>query len=599
MSDWFGDFLKYQENNVETDGLSTLSFTKNEPESIKNQKNPPITTIQKNQEKEKNLSKHENKEILELIKNLKDLRSREAHLKNLPLYCIFANSVIDDISNFLPTNKDDLIKIKGLGKKKIEQYGDEIIELVNNFIKNNPQHKSKEIPTTIKNKKSQKIDLPKIEKKEEIEINFIEDETTLKIKELIKNGENIFITGSAGTGKSFLLNRLKKEFNIEVTSTTGLAAVNIGGQTIHAWTGVGICNLPIDYAIKSIIKKSHLTKKIRNTKILAIDEISMLDAQTFDYINNVLKAIRSNNKPFGGIQLILFGDFFQLPPVEKNGGFCFEATAWKELNIKNILLKKIYRQDDAAFAQILNDIRQNKLNQNDLNTFYQRNNHPLPPNKDILHIFSTNEAADNYNLQKFNALQTQAHELISKDILMKNEEADKLITTIEEIEKLSIAKKKTWDILDKYCKVTQVITLKKGCRVMLLKNIDFEAGLINGSCGEVENIGDEGITVKFDNGELRIIKQEEFDYSKDGKLLARRIQYPLRLAYGITIHKSQGMTLDEVFIDFNRIFEYGQAYVALSRAKSIDGLYLKGFNPQKIMANPKIIDFYKKLEQQL
>ena len=131
---------------------------------------------------------------------------------------------------------------------------------------------------------------------------------------------------------------------------------------------------------------------------------------------------------------------------------------------------------------------------------------------------------------------------------------------------------------------------------MLLKNLDFDAGLINGTCGNVEDINDDGIIVKFDNGELKLIKREEFDYTKDGKLLARRIQYPLRLAYGITIHKSQGMTLDEVFIDFNRIFEYGQAYVALSRVKSLEGLYLKGFNPQKIMANPRIVEFYKSLK---
>jgi len=483
-----------------------------------------------------------------------------------------------------------------MGKRKLEEYGDEIIEIVNKFLKNNPQYSSKEIPTPSKNKRSKETFIPKKETKKTNEPIFIENEDTLKIKELIKNGENIFITGSAGTGKSFILNKLKKEFKIEVTSTTGMAAVNIGGQTIHAWAGVGICNLPIDYAIKSIMKKSSLAKKIKNAQILAIDEISMLDAQTFDYINTVLKAIRSNNKPFGGLQLILFGDFFQLPPVEKNGGFCFESSTWTDLNLKNIVLKKIYRQADSNFAQILNDIRQNNLKKEDLNAFYQQNNRPLPQNKDVLHIFATNEAANNFNLQKFNSIPTEPIELVAKDIIMKNEEADKLVTSIEEAQNLSQARKKIWDTLDKYCKVAQTITLKKDCRVMLLKNLDFDAGLINGTCGNVEDINDDGIIVKFDNGELKLIKREEFDYTKDGKLLARRIQYPLRLAYGITIHKSQGMTLDEVFIDFNRIFEYGQAYVALSRVKSLNGLYLKGFTPQKIMTNPKIIDFYNNLE---
>ncbi len=577
MTDWFGEFLKAQDSGVENAKQATPLLKEN------------IINTQTTKTTKKN-------EINKLIKELKDFRTREAHLRCLPLYCIFANSVIDDISTFLPTNKENLLKIKGMGKKKIEEYGDELIEIINNFLKNNPDFAPKDIQTTTKIKKIKNIELPKIEKKKENEPNFIENEDTLKIKEHIKNGKNIFITGSAGTGKSFILNKLKEEFKIEVTSTTGMAAVNIGGQTIHAWAGVGLCNLPVEYTVKSIIKKSNFAKKIKNAQILAIDEISMLDAQTFDYINTVLKSVRANNKPFGGIQLILFGDFFQLPPVEKNNGFCFESSTWKELKLENVILKKIYRQSDSSFAQILNDIRQNKLKQEDLNLFFKQNNRPLPQNKDILHIFATNEAADNFNLQKFNSIATEPIELVSKDIIMKNEEADKLVTSVEETKNLSITRKKIWDMLDKYCKVSQTITLKKSCRVMLLKNIDFDSGLINGTCGNVEDINDDGILVKFDNGELKLIKREEFDYTKDGKLLARRIQYPLRLAYGITIHKSQGMTLEEVFIDFNRIFEYGQAYVALSRIKSINGLYLKGFNPQKIMTDPKIIEFYKSLE---
>lgn len=578
MSDWFGDFLKTQNN----DKAREVPFLNSLPEE-----NNEVL-------QEKNI---ENDVILDLIKSLKDFRVKEANLKRVPLYCIFANSVIDEISLFLPATNDDLIKIKGLGKKKVEQYGEEILSIVLDFIKNNPQYKSQEIPVKISNKKVKNVGLPKIEKVKEVEINFIEDEYTLKIKELIKNGENVFVTGAAGTGKSFLLNRLKKEFNFEVTSTTGMAAVNVGGQTIHAWAGVGLCNFPVDYTVKSIIKKTHLAKKIRNTKILAIDEVSMLDAQTFDYLNIVLKSIRSNNKPFGGIQLVLFGDFFQLPPVEKNSGFCFESEAWKELNINNVVLKKIHRQSNKAFAQILNDIRQNQLKNEDLNSFYSRERISIPNDKEILHIFSTNEAADNFNLQKFNAINSPIQELFAKDIIMKNEEADKLVLSEEDVEKLSIARRKIWDTLDKYCKVPQKLHLKNSCRVMLLKNLDFDYGLINGACGNVEDINEDGITIKFDNGVLKLIKREEFDYYKNGTLLARRIQYPLRLAYGITIHKSQGMTLDEVFIDFNRIFEYGQAYVALSRVKSLEGLYLKGFSPKKIMVSPKIVEFYNSLEK--
>lgn len=591
MTDWFGSFLKSQENGVDVALQQTPFFDENNTQFEETKIITDIKDIEAN-------DNVEDKTLEDLIKKLKEFRFAEAKKKSLPLYCIFANSVIEDIVTFLPTNKDDLVKIKGFGTKKSQQYGDEIINIVTNFLSENPNFVSKEIPGKIKLKckKEKNIELPKIEKREEKEIEFIEDENILKIKEFIKSGENVFITGSAGTGKSFILNRIKKEFKIDVTSTTGMAAVNIGGQTIHAWAGVGICDLPLDFAIKNIIKKSNLAKRIREAKILAIDEISMLDAQTFNYINAVLKAVRSSNKPFGGLQLILFGDFFQLPPVEKSSGFCFESVAWKELNLKNIVLSKIYRQSDGHFAQILNDIRQNKLRISDLNLIYSRNNLALPADKEILHVFAINEAADNFNLQKFNAIPSKEVSLMAKDILMKNEEANKLITSYEDVEELSIARRKIWDTLDKYCKVSQVITLKEDCRVMLLKNLDFEEGLINGACGKVVDITSDGISVKFDNGAFKVIKQEEFDYVKDGKLLARRVQFPLRLAYGITIHKSQGMTLDEVFIDFNRIFEYGQAYVALSRVKSLEGLYLKGFNPQKIMANPRIVEFYKSLE---
>lgn len=592
MSDWFSDFLKTQENGAQ-DILSPAPFFENNNLELEQENKTEKVIPEKKVKTADNTNQAE-----EIQKKLKDFRFIEAKKKNLPLYCIFSNAAIEDISIYLPTTKENLIKIKGFGNKKAEQYGDEIIAIITNFLNENPNIIPKEFPIDLQTKihKNKNIDVPKIEKTKEPEIAFIEDENTLKIKELIKNGENLFITGSAGSGKSFLLNNLKKEFNIEITSTTGMAAVNIGGQTIHAWAGVGICNLPIDFAIKNIIKKSNLAKRIRNAKLLAIDEISMLDAQTFDYINTVLKAIRANNKPFGGLQLILFGDFFQLPPVEKSSGFCFESNAWYELNIKNVVLKKIYRQSDKNFAEILNNIRQNKLQNKDLNAFYSRNNQPLPKEREVLHIFATNEAADNFNLQKFNSIPSEKIELTSKDIIMKNEEADKLITSKDDVEKLSIARRKIWDTLDKYCKVSQIITLKKDCRVMLLKNLDFETVLINGACGKVIDISKEGIDVEFDNGVFKTIKPEEFDYTKDGKLLARRIQYPLRLAYGITIHKSQGMTLDEVFIDFNRIFEYGQAYVALSRVKSITGLYLKGFTPQKIMTNPKIIEFYENLE---
>jgi len=589
MSDWFGDFLKYGYNNDNID----IVFDYDEDEAPLNKFIP--------KKKEHNPAPNAEKAIEELIKSLKDQRKIWADEKSLPLYCIFANSVIDDIAAYLPRSKEQLSCIKGIGKAKIEQYSERIIEIIQNFCEHNPQITPSETlvyKQPAKSKKHAKIlNVPTGEKDAEQKAPpELYDENYIKIKDAVKSGKNVFVTGSAGTGKSFILNKLKKEFNLEVTSTTGMAAVNVGGQTIHAWAGVGICNLPVEFAVKGILKKSNLAKRIRNTKILAIDEISMLDAQTFDYLNSVFKAVRACNLPFGGLQVVLFGDFFQLPPVEKAGGFCFESAGWKELSLENIVLKKIYRQSDGNFANILNDIRQNSLKNSELDAFLARNNVEIPAGKEVLHIFATNEAADNFNTKKFNELKTTPQELGAKDILMKNEEADRIISSPQEAEELSIARRNIWETLDKYCKAPQNLVLKKGCRVMLLKNLDFEQGLINGSCGVVKEISQDGVYVIFDNGATKTIKPHEFEYSKDGKLLAKRVQYPLRLAYGITIHKSQGMTLDEVFIDFSRIFEYGQAYVALSRVKSLKGLYLKDFNPRKIMANPRIVEFYAELE---
>ena len=415
-----------------------------------------------------------------------------------------------------------------------------------------------------------------------------------KIIELIKKGENLFITGYAGTGKSYILNKIKKIFKIGVTSTTGMAAVNIQGQTIHSWAGVGICNKPVELVVKNIFKRSKLKKQIINCNILAIDEISMLDAKTLDYIDSVLKIVRDNDKPFGGIQVLFFGDFFQLPPVQRSeNGFCFTSDCWQELNLQTIFLEKIYRQKDINFINALNNIRLNSLSEKDIELFYSREVNYNTYNSDILHIFSTNKEADSYNRLKFNAVDNPVHTFISEDKIHRKKDvieinkgnSQKTLTKYDLI---------TWEMLNSYCKAPQTLELKKDCKVMLLKNHNFTKGLINGSCGVVLEIEPDSILIKFDNGVEEVIPVHTFEYYREGELTATREQFPLRLAYGITIHKSQGMTLDKVVVDCNRIFECGQAYVALSRVKSLDGLCLKSFHPNKIVVNQEVVNFYEK-----
>lgn len=454
----------------------------------------------------------------------------------------------------------------------------------------------------------------------ETEEDFDGDNENLnKITDLINQSENLFITGYAGTGKSYILNKLKKKFQIDVTSTTGLAAVNVQGQTIHSWAGVGICNKPVKDVIEKILQRTKLKKQITECKILAIDEISMLDARTFDYIDEVLRNMRDGSKPFGGIQVLLFGDFFQLPPVEKESGFCFNSKTWQNLNLKTIFLEKIYRQSDEKFIKSLNNLRLNQLTQDDIRLFFDREVNYNTYESDILHIFSTNKEADNYNTFKFNSVQKPLFIFNSIDKIHRKR-------SVIEIDKNNLDERLTkfdlltLDAFDKSCKAPSALELKEGCRVMLLKNLNFNKGLINGACGtvlelkkseekrsgiparqhELEQLqksdDEEYILVKFDNGIEEVISKHTFEAYRDGEVVVSREQYPLRLAYGITIHKSQGMTLEKLIVDCNRIFECGQVYVALSRIKSLDGLYLKSFNPKKVWANAEVVNFYQSVK---
>src|SRR5574344_964788 len=432
------------------------------------------------------------------------------------------------------------------------------------------------------------------------ELADCDNEYLSEIVDLIKAGENIFITGYAGTGKSFILNKLKKCFKIDVTSTTGLAAVNINGQTIHSWAGVGICNKPVNDVVEKILKRSKLKKQIQECKILAIDEISMLDGVTFDYIDMVLRLVRDCDKPMGGIQMLLFGDFFQLPPVSKEKGFCFRSNCWEELDLKTIFLEKIYRQNDERFISALNRLRLNEMSEDDAKLFYERQVGSDAEKTDILHIFGTNYEADNYNTQKFRRISSRLYVFNSVDKIHRK-------TSSIVVDKNNLSSKLTkFDLMtveafDKSCKAPSALELKVGCKIMLLINLDFNKGLINGSTGTVielvKSSEDEHILVKFDNGTEQVIPKNTFEAYRDGEVIVSREQYPLRLAYGITIHKSQGMTLEKLVVDCNRIFECGQVYVAMSRIKSLDGLYIKNFNPQKVMSNPDVVEFYRKLRK--
>lgn len=421
-----------------------------------------------------------------------------------------------------------------------------------------------------------------------------EDDVYNKILNLIKRGDNVFLTGFAGTGKSYILNKLKEKFKkkLTITSTTGIAAVNVKGQTLHSWAGVGLCRNPVSKTVEKIRARVSTLRQILNCKILAIDEISMLNIETFEYVNEVLKEIRENNEPFGGIQLLLIGDFFQLPPVEEEAlerKYCFDSSLWEDLKLQNVVLKKNYRQNEEEFITALAHMRTNCLEPDDIELLNTRNTDMDTSETDILHIFSTNNEANQYNLAKFNRIEEPVKILEAQDGVYRGSKP--VYEDFTESEKYIL------EIFSKNCRAEKEIALKLGAKVMLLVNMDFNKGLINGSCGTIMKFNENSITIKFDNGVEANIPKNKFEYYYNDRVVAERTQYPLKLAYGITIHKSQGMTLDKLVVDCSRIFERGQAYVAMSRVKTLEGLYLKNFEVQKVLVDSHVAEFYENIQE--
>lgn len=421
---------------------------------------------------------------------------------------------------------------------------------------------------------------------------------------------NLFITGGGGVGKSWMIGQLKEELPLVLTSSTGISAINIEGQTIHSWAGIGIADKPIEQVVSFITKSSkgkNKFKEICSTKYLVIDEISMLNSYTLDYINEVLKQVRGIDKAFGGIRVLLVGDFFQLPPVkigeavEINGAsrlmdYCFNSKAWKELNLETIYLKKVWRQTDKNFIETLNNIRIGKVTKKDKELLQSRN-YPsnFKPPKEAVKLYAVNEQVDAENKRRFDAIKEKEYTF---------EAIDKIRSWIDSSvqyvspnnSKLPSWDKAKYEAFDRDCRVPKILKLKKGARVMLLKNISFDYGLVNGSCGYITKLNQHNIEIAFDNGEIFAVEKDKLEL-KDGKTAKiTREQYPLRLAYSQSIHKAQGATFDSVYIDCSRFFECGQAYVALSRARTLDKMYLTNFDADKIYVDNKVVEFYKGIE---
>jgi ATP-dependent DNA helicase PIF1 len=411
----------------------------------------------------------------------------------------------------------------------------------------------------------------------------------------MKSGKNVFLTGPGGSGKSFLLKYFIDWYNesseqnqdiqrIYVTSTTGLSSILINGMTIHRFSGIGTGEKDVETLYKKIIKMKNLKNRWQNTEILIIDEISMLEADIFDKLDILARKIRKVDEPFGGIQLILSGDFLQLPPI-KSDNFCFEAFSWDEVIHETFYFDKIIRQNDEKLQLILNNIRLGVVNEDVKKLLDSRLNINLDTKDGIVPtlLFSKKNMVIMHNEQELNKLINNGCE---NYIYNSYYEFGKNIT--EE------SKQFYKELINSQYSVDDNLKFALNSQVMLTVNMP-EHELANGSRGIITSFNLGIPIVRFLNGVTLEIKQHEFVIDEGGYIV-KKCQTPLILAWAITIHKAQGMSLELVKTDIgNSIFEYGQAYVVLSRIKTIEGLSLINIDYSKIKAHPKILKYYNKL----
>jgi ATP-dependent DNA helicase PIF1 len=427
------------------------------------------------------------------------------------------------------------------------------------------------------------------------------------------DGKNIFLTGPGGTGKSALIRYIQKDaykkcIDLQVCALTGCAAVLLEckAKTIHSWASIGLANAPIDTIVNRIMKNRYAKKSWKDIEILIVDEVSMMSQKIFELLDAIGKAVRKSNKPFGGIQLIFSGDFYQLPPVGNKDEpetmrFCFESSLWFEtFKIENhIQLVKIFRQNDPIYQRILNQLREGRLKRSSNELLLQNvgkeisyENMQIKPTK----LYPTKNKVEYINSEEMIKLTGEEKQFKVKyhtDLQMsENERLLRLQYTKEQIQTELLYMQGNIPCED-------IIKLKVGCQVMCIVNIPLSNGEIicNGAQGIVTSFNEKGIpVVRYRNG-----YQMTMDYHIWESEFIPGIgisQIPLILAWALTIHKAQGSTLDIAEVDAGSgIFECGQTYVALSRVKSIDGLYLSSFDARRVRINKKVQDFYEKLDE--
>lgn len=413
----------------------------------------------------------------------------------------------------------------------------------------------------------------------------------------VSGGKSVFLTGSAGTGKTALLQHLIKllqkalgRLNVFVTASTGVAACALEGQTLHSFAGIKQTLTDADDLLERICSDKMAYKRWKRVRALVIDEISMIDGTLFDNLEFVARMIRESDDPWGGIQIVVSGDFLQLPPVAKNPKFssrefAFEAESWESSFNIQIELRKVFRQSDSRFISLLQGVRRGRIDSSDLE-FLQKSCSAQEPEPSVVRLYPRKDDVHFLNEQRLSELTGQSCYFVAEDSGYER-----------------------WRKQLKSGISEDVILLVEGCRVMLIKNMNTTQGLVNGATGTVvgfvkptdsENLAvcRSGFVpvVEFDSG-MKVVVEPETWKVMDGDVVAgTRRQVPLVLAWALSVHKCQGMTLDRLHTDLSRAFGYGMVYAALSRVRSLSGLHLSGFDPSKIKAHPKVLEFYRRID---
>lgn len=405
--------------------------------------------------------------------------------------------------------------------------------------------------------------------------------------EILKMGRNVFLTGPAGSGKTFVLNEYisyLKQSGVEVaiTASTGIASTHINGMTIHAWSGLGIKSSLTDYDLENMMEKQYLYKRFEKTQVLVIDEISMLSGNQLTMVEWICRTFKHNDKPFGGMQVILCGDFFQLPPITRasfgesaENDFAYESDAWKFAKFTICYLSEQHRQKDSDYLSVLNQIRANKVTKETIELLRSRENAEPAVDVPATKLFTHNVDVDTINHKHLDTLTT-----FTKEFVMVSKGKDFLV-----------------EGLKRSCLAPERLRLKEGARVMFVKN-NYEVGFVNGTLGVVTGFNTFGEpVVRTVGGKLISVVPMSWSIEEEGKVKAEITQLPLRLAWAITVHKSQGMSLDAMEVDLSKSFVKGMGYVALSRVRSLDGMKLLGFNTLSLEVDPAVLEFDEVLKE--